>query len=64
MLKRNILASAVVAASVTGTAHAQLEEVLVTATKRTASVQDIPIAVSVLGQKTIEELKAKKKKKS
>ena len=56
MLKRNILASAVVAASVTGTAHAQLEEVLVTATKRTASVQDIPIAVSVLGQKTIEEL--------
>ena len=56
MLKRNILASAVVAASVTGAAHAQLEEVLVTATKRTASVQDIPIAVSVLGQKTIEEL--------
>ena len=56
MLKRNILASAVVAASVTGTAHAQLEEVLVTATKRTASVQDIPIAVSVLGQKAIEEL--------
>jgi outer membrane receptor protein involved in Fe transport len=33
-----------------------LEEVLVTATKRTASVQDIPIAVSVLGQKMIEEL--------
>jgi len=28
----------------------------VTATKRTASVQDIPIAVSVLGQKMIEEL--------
>jgi iron complex outermembrane receptor protein len=56
VLKRNILASAVVAASVTGTAHAQLEEVLVTATKRTASVQDIPIAVSVLGQKAIEEL--------
>ena len=56
MLKRKLLASAVVAASVTGTAHAQLEEVLVTATKRTASVQDIPIAVSVLGQKTIEEL--------
>lgn len=56
MLKRNILASAVVAASVTGNAHAQLEEVLVTATKRTASVQDVPIAISVLGQKTIEEL--------
>ena len=56
MLKRKLLASAVVAASVTGTAHAQLEEVLVTATKRTASVQDIPIAVSVLGQKAIEEL--------
>ena len=56
MLKRKLLASAVVAASVTGTAHAQLEEVLVTATKRTASVQDIPIAVSVLGQKMIEEL--------
>jgi iron complex outermembrane receptor protein len=55
-LKRKLLASAVVAASVTGTAHAQLEEVLVTATKRTASVQDIPIAVSVLGQKMIEEL--------
>jgi iron complex outermembrane receptor protein len=56
VLKRKLLASAVVAASVTGTAHAQLEEVLVTATKRTASVQDIPIAVSVLGQKMIEEL--------
>ena len=56
MLKRKLLASAVVAASVTGTAHAQLEEVLVTATKRSASVQDIPIAVSVLGQKAIEEL--------
>jgi len=56
VLKRKLLASAVVAASVTGTAHAQLEEVLVTATKRTASVQDIPIAVSVLGQKAIEEL--------
>ena len=56
MLKRKLLASAVIAASVTGTAQAQLEEVLVTATKRTASVQDIPIAVSVLGQKAIEEL--------
>tara|TARA_B110000503_G_scaffold91403_1_gene137979 strand:+ start:2521 stop:4992 length:2472 start_codon:yes stop_codon:yes gene_type:complete len=56
VLKRKLLASAVIAASVTGTAQAQLEEVLVTATKRTASVQDIPIAVSVLGQKAIEEL--------
>ncbi|NNE58879.1 MAG: TonB-dependent receptor plug domain-containing protein, partial [Hellea sp.] len=39
-------------------AHAQLEdEIFVTATKRTQSAADIPIAVSALGEDTLEELR-------
>ena len=39
-------------------AHAQLEdEVIVTATKRSASAADIPIAVSALGEQTLDELR-------
>lgn len=56
MLKRKLLASAVIAASFTGTANAQLEEVIVTATKRSASTQDIPVAVSALGQESLDQL--------
>lgn len=56
MLKRRLLASAVVAASFPGTAAAQLEEVIVTATKRSASTQDIPVAVSALGQEQLDQL--------
>jgi outer membrane receptor protein involved in Fe transport len=46
------------------TAHAQeadqgsrqIEEILVTATKRSASTQDIPVAVSALGEENLEQL--------
>ena len=34
----------------------QVEEVIVTATKRSESVQDIPMAISVLGQETLGNL--------
>ncbi len=39
-----------------GAAQAQLEEVVVTATKRSASTQDIPVAVSAMGSETIDQL--------
>lgn len=37
-------------------AHAQLEEVIVTATKRSASTQDIPVAVQALGENTLRDM--------
>ena len=37
-------------------AQAQVEEVLVTATRRSESVQDIPMSVSVLGETQLEDL--------
>ena len=37
-------------------AQAQIEEVLVTATKRTESMQDIPVAVSALGEEALDQL--------
>ena len=37
-------------------AQAQIEEVLVTATRRAESVQDIPMSVSVLGETQLEDL--------
>ena len=41
---------AIVAASMSTTAHAQLEdEVIVTATKRAESASDVPITVTALG---------------
>ena len=39
-----------------GVAHAQLEEVIVTATKRSASTQDIPVAVQALGENTLRDM--------
>ena len=47
--RKKQLGLAVALASTAFTAHAQIEEVLVTATKRTESMQDIPVAVSALG---------------
>ena len=37
-------------------AQDQLEEIVVTATKRAEGVQDIPMAISVLGQQQLEDL--------
>jgi outer membrane receptor protein involved in Fe transport len=56
MFKRTILAQAIIVASVSNLAHAQIEEVLVTATKQSASMQDIPIAVTALGQESLEQM--------
>jgi iron complex outermembrane receptor protein len=56
MFQRTILAQAIIVASVSNLAHAQIEEVLVTATKQSASTQDIPIAVTALGQKSLEQM--------
>lgn len=39
-----------------GLAQAQLEEVIVTATKRSASTQDIPVAVQALGENTLNDM--------
>ena len=39
-----------------GIAQAQLEEVIVTATKRSASTQDIPVAVQALGEDTLNDM--------
>lgn len=36
--------------------YAQIEEVIVTATKREASTQDIPVAISTLGQEGLQQL--------
>lgn len=60
MQKKHLLGCTALCAAIVGfapVAHAQLEdEVIVTATKRAESAQDIPIAVSALGEKTLEEL--------
>ena len=56
MFQRTILAQAIIVASVSNLAHAQIEEVLVTATKQSASTQDIPIAVTALGEESLEQM--------
>lgn len=56
MFKRNVLASAVVAVSMSSYTHAQIEEVVVTATKRAASTQDIAVAVTALGEESLEQM--------
>lgn len=53
MLKRNALFSAILIASTT---QAQIQEVIVTATKHEASTQDIPVAVTALNEKALEQL--------
>ena len=54
--RKKQLGLAVALASTAFTAHAQIEEVLVTATKRTESMQDIPVAVSALGEEALDQL--------
>ena len=51
-----VLVSAAIVAVVPSMASAQLEEVLVTAERREASVQDVPIAVSAYSEEMIERL--------
>ena len=51
-----LLVSAAIATVLPNAASAQLEEVLVTAERREASVQDVPIAVSAYSEEMIERL--------
>ena len=48
--------AASVSASLAGTAAAQLEEVIVTATKREESMQDVSVAVSALTSENLDQL--------
>ncbi|MFT6906092.1 MAG: iron complex outermembrane receptor protein [Oleiphilaceae bacterium] len=41
-------------------ASAEIEKIIVTATKRMESVQDVPVAVQALGQKSLEQLRVSK----
>lgn len=58
MFKQKALYSAILAASAIGAqyANAQLEEVIVTATKKASSTQDIPIAVTALSGESLQQL--------
>lgn len=53
MFKRTALFSAILSAT---TAQAQIEEVIVTATKQSSSTQDIPVAVTALSQDAMDQL--------
>ena len=57
MFRRKTLATTIIslsAARPSGTAQAQLEEVIVTATKREQTLQDVPVAVTVTSAETLE----------
>lgn len=59
MFRRNKLSAAIIAALAATHApigFAEIEEVTITATKREASTQDIPVAVSAIGERTLQEL--------
>ena len=49
----------VAALAMTGTANAQLEEVIVTAQKRSESIQDVPIAISAFSSDELQAMDAK-----
>ncbi len=51
-----IAAAAALSAAGTGTASAQIEEIVVTATKRSASAQDVPVTIQAIGESAIEDL--------
>lgn len=58
MFKRNLLLSATIlsAAIITAPAYAQTaDEIIVTATKRTTTLQDTPVAIDVVGAQQIEQ---------
>lgn len=58
MQKRIRLSTAVLAACTasSATVHAQVEEVIVTATKRVSTTQDVPLAVEALSEKALTQL--------
>ena len=50
-----LLAGAAVSAIAVTSAHAQADEIVVTATKRPQTLQEVPIAVSVVGAEAVEK---------
>ena len=56
MFKRKALCGAILATTAISQAHAQLEEVIVTATKKESSAQDIPISITALGEDSLDQL--------
>jgi len=52
----NSIALAIGVSVVATSAHAQLEEIVVTATKRAESSQDIPVAIQAISSESLEEL--------
>ena len=60
-LKRSKLScailSAITATAINAPANAQIEEIIVTATKRAESAQDVPITVQAVGGDTLRELR-------
>ncbi|GAB2188637.1 TonB-dependent receptor [Sessilibacter sp. MAH1] len=59
MLHKKLLAAAVAVvpfSSLSSITYAQIEEVIVTATKRSESSQDVPLAVSAINEESLEQL--------
>ncbi len=54
---RTAIATALAASFVSGGAHAQLDEIVVTATKRPESMQDIPVAVNALAAESLKDFR-------
>lgn len=54
---RAAVATALAASFVSGGAHAQLDEIVVTATKRPESMQDIPVAVNALAAESLNNFR-------
>ena len=57
MFRRKPLAAAIAIGTLaTAPAFGQIEEVIVTATKRPQSMQDVPVAVSAVQEETLDQL--------
>lgn len=58
MFKKNVMAAAVVSTTLLTVNHAlaEIEEVVVTATKQEASTQDIPVAVAAVTEDTLDQM--------
>ncbi len=57
MFRKKPLALAITLTSLSASpAHSQIEEVIVTATKRPESLQDVPVAVSAIQEETLDQL--------
>ena len=54
-IQKNLIAMAIAGVLTPLTAHAQIDEIVVTAEKREQSVQDVPIAISVFNAESLKE---------